>query len=349
MVRKIEEILEGKALEGVLFFSEENIRYFTGFCGKEAVLYVSNEKQALFVDSRYFEQAKEEAKGCDVQLVKEGLKEVAGILKKSGVRRLGVEAQAMTVAAFCELKKQELELHPLVEELEALRVVKEPWEVEYIVEALRLAERAFLKVLELVKPGVSEKDLASELEYLMKKMGAEDVAFSSIVLSGPRTSLPHGKPTERRLQWGEPLLFDFGARFKGYCSDQTRTLLIGPQDQELKKIFSAVKEAQIRAIEAIRPGILCKEVDRIAREYLKEVGLGDFFGHGTGHGVGLAVHEAPSLSPKSEQVLKEGMVVTVEPGVYITGLGGVRIEDVVLVEEDGPRVLSSLAKEVILS
>lgn len=350
MARKIDEILEGKALEGILFFSKENIRYITGFWGEEAVLFISNEKRILFVDPRYFEQAQEEAKGCDVYLMKEGLiKEIAGVLKESGLSRLGVEAQAMTVAAFWELREHGFELCPLLEELETLRAVKEPWEVEYIIEALRLAEGAFLKVLELVKPGVSEKDLASELEYLMKKMGAEDVAFSSIVLTGPRTSLPHGKPTERRLEWGEPLLFDFGARFKGYCSDQTRTLMFGPQDPELKRIFSAVKEAQIRAIEAIRPGIPCKEVDRIAREYLKEAGLGDFFGHGTGHGVGLAVHEAPSLSPRSKQLLEEGMVVTVEPGVYIRGLGGVRIEDLVLVEEDGARVLSSLAKEVILS
>lgn len=348
MVSKVEEILRGKALEGVLFFSKENIRYITGFCGEEAVLYVSKEKKVLFVDPRYFEQAQGEAKGCDVHLVREGLKEIGGVLRESGGKRVGVEAQAISVAAFWELKNQDLELCPLVEELEDLRAVKEPWEVDCIKEALRLAEEAFLKVLELVKPGVSERDLALELEYVMKKMGAEDVAFSSIVLTGPRTSLPHGKPTERKLQWGEPLLFDYGARFRGYCSDQTRTLLFGPQDPELKRVFSAVKEAQCRAIEAIRPGVHCKEVDRIAREYLQEAGLGDFFGHGTGHGVGLAVHETPSLSPRSKHVLEKGMVVTVEPGVYITGLGGVRIEDLVLVEEGGPQVLSSLAKEVVL-
>ena len=349
MVRKMEEIIKAKAVEGILFFSKENIRYITQFCGEEAVLYFSKEKKTLFVDPRYFEQAQTEAKGCEVYLVKEGIKEIGRVLKGWGVKQVGIEAQAVTVATFWELKKQEFELHPLVEELEDIRAVKETWEIEQIVEALRLAEGAFLRILELVKPGISERDLALEFEYLLKKMGAEDVAFSSIVLTGPRTSLPHGKPTDRKLQWGEPLLFDFGAVFKGYCSDQTRTLLFGPQDPELKKIFSTVKEAQRRAIEAIRPGVPCSEVDRIAREYLQEAGYGDFFGHGTGHGIGLAVHEAPSLSPRSRHVLQKGMVVTVEPGVYIPGLGGVRIEDLVLVEENGPRVLSSLAKEVVLS
>lgn len=342
---KVQELIRSKEVDAILFFSPENLRYLTGYSGGEGALYVEEDRAFLLVDFRYLEEAQGEAKDCEVLLLKGGMKGLKDFLLRRGRKRIALEGRAITLAGFRELLDTDIQFLSFAQELDPLRAVKTPWEVEHIREAVRVAEEAFSEVLELVRPGVSEGDIALELEYKLRKKGSEGVPFPIIVLSGPRTSLPHGIPTKRLLEEGEPVLFDFGARIAGYCSDETRTLFLGDPPEELKKIHRIVLEAHDRALEAVRPNVPFREVDAIARRVIEEAGYGDYFGHSTGHGVGLAVHEFPSLSPEAEGTLEEGMVVTVEPGIYIPGLGGVRIEDLCLVTRDGPEVLTTLKRD----
>jgi len=341
MKQQVLELIRSKEIDALLFFSPENLRYLSGFSGGEGVLYVEEARAFLLVDFRYLEQAREEAEGCEVVLLQRGFKGLKEFLLQRGKKRIGLEARALTLAGFRDLLDTDIQFLSLTEELDGLRAIKGPPEVERIREAVRIAEEALQEVLELLRPGVTEGDLALELEYRMRKRGSEGVPFPVICLFGPRTSLPHGLPTQRPLRRGEPILFDFGARVGGYCSDETRTFFFGDPPEELKRIYQVVLEAHDRALEAIRPSVPLREIDALARETIKEAGFGEFFGHSTGHGVGLAVHEYPSLSPEAEGVLEEGMVVTVEPGLYLPGKGGGRIEDLVLVTEDGPEVLTS--------
>lgn len=345
MYPRVQELVRSKEIDAILLFSPENLRYLTGYSGGEGVLYVDEDGAFLLVDFRYLEEAKGEAKGCEVVLLKGGMKGLKEFLLQKGRKRIALEARAITLAGFRELLDTDIQFLSFTRELDPLRAVKTPSEVKQIKEAVRVAEEAFREVLELVRPGVSELDIALELEYRLRKKGSEGVPFPVIVLSGPRTSLPHGVPTKRHLREGEPVLFDFGARIAGYCSDETRTLFLGDPPDELKKIYRIVIEAHDRALEAVKPSVPFKEVDAIARRVIEDAGYGDYFGHSTGHGVGLAVHEFPSLSPESEGTLEEGMVVTIEPGIYVPGLGGVRIEDLCLVTKDGPEVLTPLDRD----
>jgi len=211
-----------------------------------------------------------------------------------------------------------------------------------IKKAVEVAENAFKEILKVVKPGIREIEIAIELEYQIKRKGSESLPFQVIVLSGERTSLPHGVPSEKVIKEGELLLFDFGARIGGYASDETRTVFLGEVEPELKRIYEIVRKAQQNALKVIKAGLSFKEVDEAARKLIEDAGYGNFFGHGTGHGVGLAVHEYPSLSPDSEGELEEGMVITVEPGIYLPQKGGVRIEDLILVKKDGVEILTKL-------
>lgn len=346
MHQKVLELIRAKEIDALLFLSPENLRYLSGFSGGEGFLYVEEAGAFLLVDFRYIEQAKVETRGCEVVLLERGLKGLKDFLRQKGKKRIGLEARAITLASFRELLDSNIQFIPLTEELDALRARKELWEVQQIREAVRIAEEAFGEILELLRPGVKEADLALELEFRMRKKGSEGVPFPVICLSGARTSLPHGLPSQRTLCKGEPILFDFGAKVGGYCSDETRTLFLGDPPDEWKMIYRVVLEAHDRALEAIRASVPFREIDALARETIKEAGLGEFFGHSTGHGVGLVVHEHPSLSPDAQGTLEEGMIVTVEPGIYIPGKGGIRIEDLVLVTREGPEVLTNLDREM---
>ncbi len=340
MSERLNQLLLRKDLDALLFFSPENLRYLTGFSGGEGVVCFRPQGISLLVDFRYFEEAKLEAKGCEVHLLKQGMRGLREYLKERRFRRVGLEARAITLSGFQEILQEGIEFLPLTHELDPLRAVKTPEEVKKIQEAVRIAERAFEEVLEDVRPGLREIDLALELEYRMRAMGSEGVAFEAIVLSGPRTALPHGRPSRRPIREGEVVLFDFGARVGGYCSDKTRTAFLGKADPELRRVYEVVLEAHDRALDAVRAGVSFREVDRAARQVIEDAGYGEFFGHSTGHGVGLAVHEFPSLSPDSEGILEEGMVITIEPGIYLPQKGGVRIEDLVLVKDNGCEVLT---------
>jgi Xaa-Pro aminopeptidase len=347
---QVQAILGEKAVEGILFFSPENIRHLTGFSGSEGYLLAGKDENLLLVDSRYITQAHEETRECRVSLVDKGIKGVAAQISALGLRRLGFEAQGISVALFEQLQErlQEMELVSIKDELERLRGLKTGEEITLIKKAVQVAEKAWEKVLGMVKPGTREDELALEFEYCMKKGGAEGIAFDIIVAAGPRAALPHAQPTKRSIEEGDFILFDFGARYGGYCSDESCTVVAGQATEEQKRIYAIVKDAHDKAIKQVRPGVRLAEIDATARDHINQAGHGEHFGHGTGHGVGLAVHEWPAVGKDSRDVAEEGMVFTIEPGIYIPGWGGVRIEDMVLVIPDGCEVLTAIPKGLMI-
>jgi Xaa-Pro aminopeptidase len=347
---KTRAILGEKDIVGILLFSPENIRYLTGFSGSEGYLLVGRDEDLLLVDSRYITQAHEETRGCRISLVDKGIKGVAEHIAPLGLRRLGFEAHGISVALFEQLQEglQEMKLVPIKDELTRLRGMKTGEEIALIKKAVQVAEEAWEKVLEMVKPGAREDEVALELEYCMKKGGAEGVAFDCIVTAGPRTALPHAQPTKQPIKEGDFVLFDFGSRYQGYCSDETCTVIAGRATDDQKRVYGIVKDAHDQAIEQVRPGVRLAEIDAAARGHIDQAGHGEHFGHGTGHGVGLAVHEWPAVGKDSQDVAEEGMVFTIEPGIYMPGWGGVRIEDMVVVTAGGCEVLTGIPKDLMI-
>ena len=350
VLEKLRTKLVEDSVDGLLISKPENWRYVSGFTGDSGVLLITAEHSFLFTDSRYTEQARSEAP--DFTVVKTVIEEdvVKNTVNELGLKRIGFEKDYVTYAMWERLRDrfEKQELVGISGWVEELRMIKTSEEVEYISRAQKIAENAFERLLPLIKVGTSEIDLALELEFTMRKMGSEGVAFPFIVVSGPRSSLPHGQPSIRKLEPGDFVTFDFGARFQGYCSDMTRTIVIGPLDEKHKEIYEVVLAAQLTALDVIGPGVLGKEVDLAGRKVIEEAGYGEYFGHGIGHGVGLNVHERPSVGRTSEDILEPGMVITVEPGIYIEGFGGVRIEDMVVVTEEGMRNLTASRKELIV-
>lgn len=356
MVTKIAKIKEKLIKEDIDIFwisNITNIRYLTGFTGSTADLLVLKEGGYILVDSRYWEQVSQEVKGIKPILVN-GDNNIFIFLKelkeKNNLKKIGFEEAHISYKTWRKLYENliEVELIPLDGWVEDLRTVKDKDEIENIEKALRIAEKAFEEILEEIKPGVSEKDLAIELEFKMARLGSERVAFDTIVASGLRGALPHGKASSKKINKGEFIVFDFGAVYNGYCSDITRTVFIGEPNEEDLLVYNVVLEAQKKAEEIIMEGVESSFVDRVARDIISENGFGNYFGHGLGHGVGLEIHELPRLSPKSNVVLKENMVVTVEPGIYIPGRFGIRIEDMVVVGKNGAKILNKLTNDLII-
>lgn len=342
--------LERFGVDYILFTNLYNIRYLTGFTGSDSALIFGRDAGWFLTDSRYTTQAGQEVPAFDVVEYRGKLEGITGLLKEKGARRVAFEADHTTVAFFRSLVERlpGCELVPVGSELDLLRLVKEPLEVDALAETARIASEAFLGILEQVKPGAVERELALALEIKMKKAGADDKSFDFIVASGPRGALPHGRASEKALQQGELVTFDFGALKNGYHSDETVTVALGKPDQKQREVYQAVKDAHDFALEAVRPGVNVKDLDSIARDHIAAKGYGDYFGHGLGHGVGLEVHEKPVVSYRGEGVVEEGMVFTIEPGIYIPGWGGVRIEDTVSVTSDGYRILTRVPKELMV-
>ncbi len=340
--------LEPLHVDALLVFGLVNIRFLSGFSGSDAALFQTSRDRFLLCDARYTLQARSEASLCEVSEYKTKLEGIVSQLRESDCKRVAFDAEQVPVSFFNSLTAAlpEFEFIPLTDQLDQLRAVKSPEEVKAIELSAQLASSAFEQLLPIIRPGVSERTLAIELEMIMKRGGADEKAFDFIVASGERGALPHGRPTERLLRAGEFVTFDFGACCNGYNSDETVTVAVGEPDKKLLEIYRVVKEAHDLALAAVNPGIECRVIDAIARTHIKSCGYGDHFRHGLGHGVGLEVHEMPTLSPRSSHSVAEGMIFTVEPGVYIPGLGGVRIEDMVLVTADGCRILSSVDKEL---
>ncbi len=343
-------VKEAQEADALLVLGLTNIRYLSGFTGSDAALLLTGNSRTLLCDSRYTLQAGDEARLCTVVEYKVKAEGIASLLSGSGCRRVAFDAEQVTVSFLSNLAAAlpAVEFVPLADEIDQLRAVKSAAEIAAVETAASLASDACRSLLALVKPGVSERFLALELEMLLRKMGADEKAFEFIVASGERGAMPHARPTDRQLRPGEFVTVDFGACCAGYNSDETVTIAVGKPDEKLLEIYRVVKEAHDLAIAAVRPGVDCCGVDAIARRYIENSGFGDFFGHGLGHGVGMEVHEKPIVSPRSRQQLQEGMIITIEPGIYIPGLGGVRIEDLVAVTADGCRVLSTVNKELTL-
>jgi Xaa-Pro aminopeptidase len=332
-----------------------NLRYLTAFDGVidhgiNAACIVTASSARFYTDSRYIEAATEAASGgpWEVRLQKENLyAEVCEELHDEGVTALLLESE-VSYGRFAFISQQFRGAVRVVEQLvEGMRQSKEPEEIERIASAARIADQAFEHMLTVIAPGLTEAEVALELEYAMRRNGSEEMPFSPIVASGPNGARPHSIPGQRRLQAGDLLVMDFGATVGGYCSDMTRTVAIGAVSHEQRRLYDAVLAANQAGLEAVRAGIPCVDVDRAARNVLADRGLGEYFTHGLGHGVGLDIHEAPTLGPRSTQSLQAGQVVTVEPGVYVENVAGVRIEDLVVVEQAGYRRLTNAPKELI--
>jgi len=330
-----------------------NRRYLSGFTGSAGSLLVTEDRAFLITDFRYLEQAAAQAPGWELVRQEGKLADVLRpLLSEQGMRELCFEKDHLTYAQYEALSGiEDCHLRPAGGLVEKLRLAKDEGELEAIARAAALTDAAVAYAWGIMKPGMTEQELALELEYYMRRRAAERAAFDIIVVSGPRTSLPHGHPGPRQIQRGDFVTMDLGCTVDGYCSDLTRTVVVGKADARQREIYRLVLEAQETGLQAIRAGRKGSEVDAEARKVIEEAGYGEHFGHGLGHGVGLEVHEGPVLSPRAagpdEPELKPGMVVTVEPGVYIPDWGGVRIEDLVVVQEEGARVLSRADKQLL--
>ena len=336
--------------DALLVLGLVTIRYLSGFAGSDGTLILTDSDCSLLCDSRYTLQAASETSLCDVSEYKVKLEGIASVIAGKGWQRVAFDAEQVSVSFFNSLSKAlpGVVFLPLADQLDQLRSVKSREEIVKIAFSAELASSAFEELLPLVKPGVSEKELAFKLEMLMKGKGADEKAFDFIVASGLRGALPHGRPTERILYSGEMVTIDFGVCCSGYHSDETVTLSVGKPESRLLEAYEVTKKAHDLSVSAVRPGIDCRQLDAIARGYIESCGFGEFFGHGLGHGVGLEIHEKPTISSRSNQIVEEGMIFTIEPGIYIPGLGGVRIEDLVEVTSDGCRVLSKVSKELTI-
>ena len=355
-LRKLRKRLHAQSIDMLWVLKEENRRYLSGFRGRDGQcdesagsLFISESRQLLATDFRYTRQAETEAHGFELVDYSKGvIKVLPRIARDADVRRLGFEAGRVSCIQFQKLSEAlkneqvSVELVPCEGLIEDLRSVKDASELDAIRRSVAITEGVLALILEELEPGISEKEVAWSIEKRIREKGAEEISFPPIVASGKNAAFPHAIPTDRRIRKGEPIIIDMGSRLDGYCSDMTRTVTLGRPDAEFADIVNIVYDAQQKAIAAIRAGVSSRFVDGIARDYIDRKGFGDKFGHGLGHGVGLAVHEMPALSPRQDTQLEAGMVVTVEPGIYIPGWGGVRLENMIVVQPDGADVLNRM-------
>ncbi len=352
-IEKIRGRMAELEIDALLVCIEENRRYLSGFKGEDTqfdesagALLICKDALFLLTDSRFEEQARNEACAYDTRIYHLGMpKTLAEIIKEKKLFRIGFESLRMSVKQFNDLKAAtdnlNITLSPCENMVETLRMIKDEEETSLMRDALHISENVFKDLLPQITPGVTEKQMAWELEKNLRHAGAEAMSFPVIAASGPNASLPHAIPSDRKLNANEGFLFDWGIKLHGYCSDITRTVFIGNPPDEFKKVFMTVFEAQQKAQSAIKAGVSGKEIDAIARNHIESSDYKGRFGHSLGHGVGLAIHESPRLSPIKDFILEAGMVVTVEPGIYIPGWGGVRLENMVVVRKDGYEVLNS--------
>jgi len=354
---KLRQTLADHNLDAIVISQPENRCYLSGFTGTRGMLFISPERAILAVPFVYLEQARKQAPAFElVRFQKEFAEVWPGLVseikpaQQCRVRRVAFESAHLTVGEHGKLaaRAEDAELVPTEGIVEGLRAIKDRGELDIIKKAVALADAAFVHIVEFIEPGMTEREVAWELEVYMRTHGTEKVAFDLIVGAGPNGAMPHHEVSERVIGTGEPIVMDLGARVAGYHSDLTRTICLGQPDERFTEIYDLVLRAQLAAEESIRGGIVAGDADNAARQIITEAGYGEQYGHGLGHGVGLAVHEEPFVRQGAEEVLKPGMVLTVEPGIYLPDWGGVRIEDMVLVREDGLEVLSRASKEPVI-
>jgi len=352
-LRKLRASIIEKGLDAILISQPENLRYLSGFAGSSGWLLISGQNAILATDFRYTEQAKGESANFEIIQTKGELSDwLPSLISDLGWHKLGFEASFTSYDSYhklseaIETKQVKLELVPTTGIVEHLSSIKEPEELELIIKAVELSDAAFEQAKRIIQSGITEREAAWEVEKFLRQEGSEGIPFEIIVASGPNAALPHARPTEKIIRPGEPVLIDMGARISGYCSDFSRTLFLGEADKSLRGIYNIVSQAQTTAIEEIESGMDASQADKLARSVIEKAGYGEAFGHSLGHGVGLATHEFPTLGPSSSDSLADGMVFTIEPGIYLPGQGGVRIEDMVVLENGRAKVLTQAKKDI---
>ncbi len=335
-----------------LVYTEVNRQYLTGFASSLGYLLITKNDSCLFVDGRYFLAAKQSVKNCRVELFTKVSDSLNDFIRKNGIKTVFCE-DTITVARLGDFRKMLNGVEVIAdcglrEYIEKLRTLKTDFEVECIVKAQRIAEKAFLDVLDFIKAGVTERDIAAELEYRMKKYGSENPSFDTIAVAGLKSAMPHGEPDGNIVKNGDFITIDFGATYNGYHSDMTRTVAVGFVTDKMHLVYDTVLKAQLAAENSVKASVKCSDVDKAARDVIENAGFGDYFTHSTGHGIGLEIHESPTVSSRSETTLQSGMVISDEPGVYIENEFGVRIEDMLLVTEKGAKNLTVCEKSLII-
>jgi len=344
---KLRQSLSEKELDGIFISQPQNRYYLSGFDGSAGYLLITQKDTVLTTDFRYIEQVKVQSPDYRVFQITSKLADwFPQLVTELKLKKLGFEADDTSYTMYRLLSdtlkkaKSRLQLVPVDGLVESLRTIKEPEEIELITQAVEITDKAFEYIEGIIHAGMTEKEVAWELEKFHREHGSQALPFDIIVASGPNSALPHAKPTERKINSGEPIVIDMGARVEGYCSDFTRTFCLGESDDTFKKVYDTVLGAQLTAIALIKEGMTGKEADSFARTVIEEAGYAEAFGHSLGHGVGLAEHEQPRLAPTSTEPLTSGMVFSIEPGIYLPGWGGVRIEDLVVMENGEIRILS---------
>lgn len=342
-----------KGVDAVVLITAANTYYVTEYESTFAFVILSGQGGFYLTDNRYIEEAciaLSDGMECIAVNYREAYNNINEILNNLGATKIGFENSSITYDSYQALNNALIDkaLIGIENDLLAIRAVKTKDELKVIKKAASINDRAFKKLLNKIKEGITEREVAYELEYNMKKFGADGIAFDTIVAFGDNTSKPHAHISERKLEKGMPITIDFGCKYKGYCSDITRTFAFGEPPQDFIDIYNMVLEANLRGISQVKAGVPTQEIDRVCRDYFKEFDMDKYFIHGTGHGVGIDIHEAPTLNPNSFEILKRNMVVTVEPGVYIEGLAGVRIEDLVIVTNDGCEIISHTDKKLMI-
>lgn len=355
MSKRINRLLKdinNNNLDAIIISDKANIFYYSGFTSEDAILLIHNKNQHIITDFRYIEQAEQQCPEFNiVDMTKTKMFDcINNLCSEYNLSKIGVEEDNITYKKYQTMSREinNVELLNSKKIATNQRLIKDESEINSITKASKIGDKSFEHILDFIKPGITEKELALELEFFMRKSGSEGIAFDIIAASGENTSKPHAVQTARKLRQGDAITMDFGCIVNGYCSDMTRTVFLGEPSNELRKIYNIVLDAQLCALDKIKAGITGIEADYIAREIIDKHGYGKNFGHGLGHGVGLNVHELPYVSPRGDMVLKENMVISVEPGIYVSGCGGVRIEDLVVVKENGIVNLNSSSKRLIV-
>lgn len=348
-IARLQQKFPAYKIDSLIFFNMSNIRYLTGFTGSDGVLLINSAKAILLVDGRYTVQAGLEVTDIPIIEYKDKIEGIIQAIKKLKLDRIGFEADSITVEMYNQLtsRVQHKVFVALTDELKLIRACKDETEIELLKKAAEISSAAILSLIAQIKPGLTEKELALQLEINARELGADQIAFETIVAAGENSALPHAQPTDRKIKQGDFIVIDFGIKYKGYCSDETCTIALGKLTAMQKNAYQIVKNAHDQALAVIKANVPAAEIDFCARSVFGEK-YGRYFVHGTGHGVGMEVHEAPRLAPNSKDILKPQMVVTVEPGLYIPGRWGIRIEDTVLVKKNSCEKLTKMDKELII-
>lgn len=349
-IEKLRALMEKAVIDAYLVTSPANLRYLTNFTGTAGMALITLEQAFFITDFRYIEQASEQIQGMTIiQHQGDIVSEILKLMESESVNVLGFEDAVMTYADYSIFEEViGAELAPASGLIEKLREQKDDGEIAIIEKACAIADEGFDHVLKMIRPGMTEIEVANQLDFYMRSLGASGTSFETIVASGARSALPHGVASEKMIEQGELITLDFGCVYQGYVSDITRTFAIGDPGQQLKDIYQIVLEAQKKVLEVAQAGVTGSQLDAVARDFISEAGYGEAFGHSTGHGIGMEIHEGPNISRSNDEPLMEGNVITDEPGIYLPGLGGVRIEDDLVILAEGNRILTQSPKELII-